>query len=121
MRVTARRSIRLDAEVLRKLAGLSGAERARLMSKLRRSAGVAESGPRLVPRGGGAADASFIQEQLWFLHQLAPDQPSYNVSFSFRLTGPLDPARLLSAVDAVVRRHDVLRSRLVLRGGTLTQ
>ncbi|MBP2703235.1 hypothetical protein JOL79_05400 [Microbispora sp. RL4-1S] len=112
----------MDPEVLRKLAGLSGAERARLLGRLRRNAGVADAAARLEPRGGGGpAAASFVQEQLWFLHQLAPAQPSYNVSFSFRLSGPLDEARLLSVIDGIVARHDVLRARLVLRDGALTQ
>lgn len=106
---------------MRKIAGMSPAERARLVGQLRKSAGAAvAAGAQLVPRPD-ALEASFVQEQLWFLHQLAPEQPSYNVSFSFRLRGPLDRDRLVSTVDGIVARHGVLRSRLVLRAGTLLQ
>jgi non-ribosomal peptide synthase protein (TIGR01720 family) len=56
------------------------------------------------------APLSFTQEQLWFLDRLEPGTPVYNVPFALRLEGPLDPAALKRAVDAVVARHDALRT-----------
>ena len=51
------------------------------------------------------------QERLWFLDQLDPGDPAYNISMASRLTGPLDVDRLRRAYDAVVARHAPLRTR----------
>ena len=51
------------------------------------------------------------QERLWFLQNLAPDDASYNIFSSHRLRGTLDVAALRSAFDAVVARHEPLRTR----------
>jgi thioesterase domain-containing protein/aryl carrier-like protein len=50
------------------------------------------------------------QERLWALVSRAPDSRRYNLPLAFRVRGPLDVARLRSAVAAVIARHDVLRS-----------
>ncbi|WP_394836403.1 amino acid adenylation domain-containing protein [Pendulispora rubella] len=60
---------------------------------------------------------SFAQERLWFLAQLEPTAASYNVPAAVRLRGPLDPARLQRSFEAVVRRHESLRTRFVDDGG----
>ncbi|MFC4857845.1 amino acid adenylation domain-containing protein [Actinophytocola glycyrrhizae] len=60
------------------------------------------------------APASYGEQRLWFLDQLNPGVPLHNVQFLRRLTGPLDPAVLERALHAVVRRHDVLRTRFVV-------
>ncbi|MFO1356634.1 MAG: amino acid adenylation domain-containing protein [Gammaproteobacteria bacterium] len=50
------------------------------------------------------------QERLWFLDQLDPASPAYNIAWSLVIEGPLDPGRLQRALDSVVARHAVLRS-----------
>lgn len=60
---------------------------------------------------------SFGQEQLWFLEELAPGRPTYNIAVRYRLDGPLDTEALRQAVESVVRSHDVLRARFGLRDG----
>ena len=64
---------------------------------------------------------SFAQERLWFLHQLEPDSPSYNMPIAVRFEGPLSIAALSSSLDRVVQRHEVLRTSFPLRGGTSKQ
>jgi len=53
---------------------------------------------------------SSAQEQLWFLTQLAPESPTYNVPFAVRLDGPCDRTALHRALDALVARHESLRT-----------
>ncbi len=57
--------------------------------------------------------ASFAQQRLWFLHQLAPDGHQYNYPVFLRLGGDLDVASLEHALGEIVRRHEVLRTALV--------
>ncbi|WP_316520108.1 non-ribosomal peptide synthetase [Kitasatospora brasiliensis] len=56
---------------------------------------------------------SYQQEGLWFLHQVDPDSPVYNVSYPLRLRGALDLGALRRALTGLVDRHEVLRSRFV--------
>jgi len=50
------------------------------------------------------------QERLWFLYQLDPSDPSYNLPTATRLRGRLDAAALSRAIDEVVRRHEAWRT-----------
>jgi amino acid adenylation domain-containing protein len=54
---------------------------------------------------------SFAQERLWVLHLLEPESAAYNIPETLRLRGRLDRAAFAAAVDEVVRRHEVLRTR----------
>ncbi|HSF40688.1 MAG TPA: amino acid adenylation domain-containing protein [Thermoanaerobaculia bacterium] len=62
-----------------------------------------------VPRDGDLP-LSFAQERLWFLDQLQPGQPTYNIPSALRMSGPLSPAALAGAFAEVVRRHEALRT-----------
>ncbi len=54
---------------------------------------------------------SFAQERLWFLDRLEPGRATYNVpALGFRMRGNLDVAALGAALDAIVRRHEALRT-----------
>ncbi|WNG57427.1 amino acid adenylation domain-containing protein [Archangium gephyra] len=66
-----------------------------------------------VARPEGHAPLSFSQERLWFLEQLVPDTAVFNLGGAVRMRGRLDPAALERAIQGVVRRHEVLRSRFI--------
>jgi hypothetical protein len=55
---------------------------------------------------------------LWFLEQLRPGTPTYNIAVLYRLRGPLDRDWLNRALTRVVDRHDVLRASFGAQDGT---
>ena len=65
--------------------------------------------------------ASSSQQRLWFLDQLAPGEPTYNMAFAMWLDGPLDARALQRAMDAMVARHAVLRTSIVAFDGVPEQ
>ena len=65
---------------------------------------------------------SFAQQRLWFLDQLEPGEPTYNMPYAIWLDGPLDARRALQrAMDALVARHAVLRTSIVAFDGVPEQ
>jgi amino acid adenylation domain-containing protein len=60
------------------------------------------------------APLSFSQERMWFLDQLVPGSPFYVESSAIRLSGRVDPSTLERAINAVIARHEVLRTSIVL-------
>lgn len=60
---------------------------------------------------GAAPRMSFGQERIWFLHRLEGPSSTYNITPVFRLRGPLSMPALQNAFDALVQRHEPLRTR----------
>ena len=54
---------------------------------------------------------SFAQRRLWFMSQLEPENPFYNISAAVRLTGPFSIAAFERSLSETIRRHEVLRAR----------
>lgn len=53
---------------------------------------------------------SYAQERQWFLWQLEPDSSAYHMPTALRLQGELDTNALEQAFNALVARHDTLRT-----------
>ncbi|MFF2063026.1 amino acid adenylation domain-containing protein [Streptomyces sp. NPDC058200] len=62
------------------------------------------------PRGG-PLPLSFAQRRLWILDQLAPGGTEYLMTAALRVRGELDRAALRIALDGLLARHEVLRTR----------
>jgi amino acid adenylation domain-containing protein len=76
-----------------------------------RMAGQALEAPPIVPvQRDGELPLSFSQERLWFLEQLEPGTPVYNVPVALRLRGPLSLAILERVIRGIAGRHEVLRT-----------
>jgi amino acid adenylation domain-containing protein len=65
--------------------------------------------------------ASFAQQRLWFLHELTPGSPAYQLHVSLRIKGPLDIAILEQTFTEIVRRHEILRTTFATVDGQLMQ
>src|SRR6185436_16539287 len=96
----------VDGEHSVQTRNLSAAKRALLEKRLR-----GQGANRLtIPRRAGAGlgperveapvPLSFSQERLWFVHQLAPSSPLYNIAIPLRFSGALDVNALEKALSA---------------------
>ncbi|MEZ0110973.1 amino acid adenylation domain-containing protein [Catenulispora sp. EB89] len=56
---------------------------------------------------------SYAQRRMWLTNQIEDKAETYNISPTFRLTGPLDAAAMIAAINDVVDRHETLRTRYV--------
>jgi len=109
--------------IRQQLAALSPAKRSlldlRMMQKRRRSEAARVSIPRRPERTSGSLSNS--QQGLWVLNQLMPGASVYHTPTAARLTGKLDVAALRAALDAIVARHDALRTTFITVAGTPRQ
>lgn len=64
---------------------------------------------------------SYGQQALWFLYQLEPENPAYNIHFAGRITSGADPEELRRAFQAIVDSHAALRSTYALVDGVPLQ
>ena len=92
---------------LKQINGLSVEEKKRLLADLLQRQ---QRQPQRAP-------LSFAQERLWFLAQLEPDNPSYNVPVALRLNGDLNVAALEKSLNAIVTRHETLRTKFAAVDG----
>src|ERR1700754_468114 len=112
------------SDITARIPNLSPAQMARLQEKLRSKAAVRPT-PQPPARqrrvGGEPVPLSFGQERLWFIDQLQPGSPAYNVPAVFPLRGPVGAALLQRCIEEIVRRHDILRTTFSMRDGRPVQ
>ncbi|MCB2250910.1 non-ribosomal peptide synthase/polyketide synthase [Pseudomonas chlororaphis] len=64
---------------------------------------------------------SYAQERQWFLWRLDPQSAAYHIPSALRLKGRLDLAALQRSFDALVARHESLRTHLHQDGERIVQ
>ena len=83
-----------------------------------RRAGIGVSLPKIEPAiRSDTAPLSLAQQRLWFIDQLAPGSPVYNVPLAVRIRGKVSVNVLEQAISEVVRRHETLRTVFIERRG----
>ncbi|MCB1032517.1 MAG: AMP-binding protein, partial [Acidobacteria bacterium] len=73
------------------------------------------------PEAAGEIPLSYAQRRLWFLLQLDPQGPRYNVPAALRLRGRLDGEALGRTLEEIWQRHQVLRTTFHLLGESPVQ
>jgi amino acid adenylation domain-containing protein len=66
-------------------------------------------------------ELSSAQERLYVLHQLDPGSTAYNIPFVVRLQGEVEQPQLQAAFQALIRRHEALRTSFHLVDGEPVQ
>ncbi|MFV3405990.1 non-ribosomal peptide synthetase [Pseudomonas sp. NY15463] len=64
-----------------------------------------------------AVPLSYSQQRMWFLWQMEPDSPAYNVGGMARLRGALHVDAFERALQALIVRHETLRTTFPSIGG----
>jgi amino acid adenylation domain-containing protein/non-ribosomal peptide synthase protein (TIGR01720 family) len=64
---------------------------------------------------------SFAQQRLWFLDQLEPGSPFYNIPSAYRIHGELNVDALQKSLNVMVQRHESLRTSIQTVGGKAGQ
>src|SRR2546428_1269443 len=105
-----------------RIATLSPEKRALLELRLmKKDAAVADR--HVIPRRGAldACPLSFAQQRLWFLDQLEPDSPVYNIVKALRVRGRFDVDVLQQTLNTIVARHEALRTTFTVVDGNPVQ
>ena len=87
-------------------------EFARRIDAARRRAGGCALPPLAGRERSAASPLSYAQERLWFVEQLGTLNGAYNELLPLRLRGALDVAALARGLDEIIRRHEILRTRI---------
>ena len=110
------------ASIEERIANLSPEQMARLAKHLqeKRSADVKME---RIPRreNPDRAVLSFSQMRLWFLDQVDPGNPAYNIPAVVRLEGALNTPALEFSLAEIIRRHEILRTCFIAIAGEPVQ
>ncbi|MFP2902228.1 amino acid adenylation domain-containing protein, partial [Corallococcus sp. 4LFB] len=87
----------------------------------RMSAGTRKGPASTIAPRAIEAPVSFAQQRLWFLDQLQPGLPVYNMPAALRVEGALNAEALQRAFTELVRRHQSLRTTFRARDGRPVQ
>src|SRR4051794_552909 len=64
---------------------------------------------------------SFAQQRLWVLDRLEPNSAAYNIPIALRIKGLLQVDALQASLNAIFRRHEVLRATFREQDGSPVQ
>ncbi len=64
---------------------------------------------------------SFAQKRMWFIQQLSPKLPVYNISWMIHMKGRLNIGALEKSLQEIIRRHEAFRTIFPIQNGQPTQ
>ena len=64
---------------------------------------------------------SYAQQRLWFLDQLEPNSPFYNIPLTLHLEGNLKVDALEKSLQEIIQRHEALRTNFITVDGNPVQ
>src|SRR5436190_39643 len=103
--------------IMDKASTLSPAKQTLLEQRLKRASHGLVRRPEIPARPNRhSAPLSFSQRQMWVIDQMTPGNPAYNLPYGYRLLGPLNLAALEDSFNAVIKRHEALRTRFGVEG-----
>ncbi|CAM3822260.1 condensation domain-containing protein [Kibdelosporangium persicum] len=110
-------------DLLTRFLALSPADRRQLLSGDAGPTGPRASQIPAAPRGPWPVrlPVSPGQQAQWMMWRMAPDSVTYHVPACYEITGPLVPALLIKAVNAVVARHEIMRTTYAQEGVRVMQ
>ena len=111
------------SDLSQRIANLSPEQLALLEQRLGDKGTSSVAGRQAIPRreAKGPHPLSFAQQRLWFLDQMVPDSPAYNIPQAIQISGALDVEALQKTLDALVARHEVLRTTFAAVDGSPVQ
>ncbi len=83
----------------------------------------AETLVSLIPKikRDGPLTTSYAQRRMWFLYELEPNSPLYNIPFILNMKGNLDIQALERALNDIIQRHDSLRTTFDIQDRQVVQ
>ncbi|QHF44578.1 non-ribosomal peptide synthetase [Pseudomonas sp. S35] len=98
-------------ELLASVGSLSSKERKALATLLKRQGiNLYNVAPIFKRHSEEPAVLSYAQQRLWFFWQLDPDNTAFNIPAALQLQGPLDIEALRHSFQALISRHESLRT-----------
>jgi amino acid adenylation domain-containing protein len=109
------RRMEASPEVLRRIAALSPQQQTELLRRLGARQPAAAAQPEAIRRRPGPrAPLCFAQQRLWFLDQLEPGTPQYNIASAAPIRSRIDASVLQRSLTEVIQRHEALRTTFEL-------
>lgn len=106
------------SNTLKRFVDLSPEKRTILLRKLQQQQGTKPFGST-IPKASREQPLplSFAQQRLWFLAQMEPENPFYNIPSALRFSGSFNIKAFTNALNELVRRHEILRTRFISSNG----
>ncbi|MBW4619917.1 MAG: LLM class flavin-dependent oxidoreductase [Cyanosarcina radialis HA8281-LM2] len=109
------------SDLTKRIAELSPEKRELLLRQLNQKAYVSQGQIKPQKRESDTLPLSLAQQRLWFLDQLEPGNPFYNIFAAVRLSGQLNIAALEQSFNDILQRHEALRTTFANKDGQPVQ